>query len=641
MQAHSLETNSYVNTCWCGGSLKKSVHPLYGQCERCGTQVVNKRYSPEELQEFYSLSGYWHDHQVDVFGFPPIEERAKSDFEDRIPFWYGLVNKFVVKHNSLLEIGCSHGGFLYYCFKHGINNVVGVEVDEATCQFARDYFNLEYVCSGLFPDVKLPVPEFDAITGFDVIEHFADPIKGISAIAKLLSDNGTFIFQTPCYRGESNTWQQFKPAEHLYLYNESSIRQLFGSCGLEITDILPGFFPDDMFVIGHKAKQNILFFRTDSIGDTILASSMLEHIRKRYPQSVITAVCQQHIAELYEACPYIDSIIPFDKTRLEQDQFYRSIIIRRLQAINADLALNSVYSRDPFTDLLISQCGARERIALDGDLSNITHDQKQLGDKGYTKLINTRPDVFPELVRHQEFLRGIDINVPQLAPCVWTSNDDVHFAESFFRANNLKRELTIALFPCAKWEIKFYSHFGKALAELCRLKGFTVIGLGGPADKLLTQQTLDILGVPAINLCGQVTLRQTAELLRQCCLAAGADSALAHMACAVNTQNVIVLGGGHFGRFMPYSPLTSVVCLPLECYGCNWQCKYDRPYCIQAILPEVVSGALEESLRCNSVKPRIHVQQGIYLEQGPNKPSYKETALNFIKVPADVYLHKL
>ena len=102
--------------------------------------------------------------------------------------------------HNLLEIGCAHGGFLSYCRNHGVKNVVGVEVDEKTCDFARKHFNLPFVVSGLFPDVSLPIEEFDAVTGFDVIEHFINPIKGLDGVAHILKEDGICLFQTPCYR---------------------------------------------------------------------------------------------------------------------------------------------------------------------------------------------------------------------------------------------------------------------------------------------------------------------------------------------------------------------------------------------------------------------------------------------------------
>ncbi|GAG62112.1 unnamed protein product, partial [marine sediment metagenome] len=52
--------------------------------------------------------------------------------------------------------------------------------------------------------------------------------------------------------------------------------------------------------------RKILFVRTDSIGDNILAMTMIPHIKDKYPKANITALCQEHIAELYEACPFVE-----------------------------------------------------------------------------------------------------------------------------------------------------------------------------------------------------------------------------------------------------------------------------------------------------------------------------------------------
>ena len=86
---------------------------------------------------------------------------------------------------------------------------------------------------------------------------------------------------------------------------------------------------------------------------------MLEHVRKKYADAKITVVCQEHIGELYRCCPYVDDIITFDKRRIVRDANYARQIIRRLQDMQPDVSLNSVYSREPLTDVLALQCGAR------------------------------------------------------------------------------------------------------------------------------------------------------------------------------------------------------------------------------------------------------------------------------------------
>ena len=611
--------------CCCGGQLRDSVHPHYFQCELCGTHVARQKYSAEELSNFYTFSGYWHEHQTLVSGYPAIESRAKSDLSDRIPYWYQLVQNYTDKRGPLLEIGCAHGGFLSYCHDHGIENVVGVEVDEDTCEFARKHFQLPHVYSGLFPDVKLPVSSFNIITGFDVIEHFADPVTGITAIANLLSENGTFIFQTPCYRGEDALWEQFRPFEHLFLYNESSIKQLFTSSGLEITNILPGYFPDDMFVIGRKVNitKNIIFLRTDSIGDNILASSMLPHIRAKYPDNRITVLCQDHIVELYESSPFVDAVIGFDRRKGYQDEAYRHFILQKLRELHADLLLNSLYSRDPLYDLFAINSGARARVAFNGNLCNIADDERNTNNANYTTVISDNEKHKPELERHRDFLEGIGIQVSKLEPTIWLKAEDEEFAETFFKKNKLDPTKTVGLFAGAQNNVRIYQSYGISLSDVCKSYGLSIIGLGGSDDSEINIQNLNATGVHTINLSGKTNLRQTAAILKRCRLAVGAETGLAHMACAVGTPNVVLLGGGHFSRFMPYSPLTSIVCLPLECYGCNWQCKYSRVHCIKDINVEVLALAVRQTLAGKSDKPRVFVQGTSLWEGNAEKPHWQ------------------
>jgi hypothetical protein len=99
-----------------------------------------------------------------------------------------------------------------------------------------------------------------------------------------------------------------------------------------------------------------------------------------------------------------------------------------------------------------------------------------------------------------------------------------------------------------------------------------------------------------------------AALLRRCRLYVGAESAGAHIACAVGVPNVVLLGGGHFGRFMPYSAHTSAVALPLHCYGCRWHCKYSSALCLESLEPRVLATAIAATLRGRSTRPRIFAQ---------------------------------
>ena len=354
--------------------------------------------------------------------------------------------------------------------------------------------------------------------------------------------------------------------------------------------------------------KTILWIRTDSIGDNVLAASMLPHIRTKYKSARIVVVCQEHIAELYEACPFVDDIMSFERKRVYEDEQYRTSISQRLRGLNADIAMNCVYSREPLTDFFAIEGWAKQRIAFNGDLCNIEAEIRDKHNRLYTRLIPSDGESKTELERHKDFLMAIGIGVDSLGPMIWTTSDDEEFADEFFEKNRLNSEKTIALFAGAQYEVRMYSQYGRALSEICKSGGFSVIALGAADERKINEQNLSMVDIRTFNLCGQTTIRQAAAILKRCRLAVGSETGLAHISCAAGTRNVVLLGGGHFGRFMPYSYLTSVVCLPLDCYGCNWKCKYSRPHCVDDVLPEVIGEALRLTLDETSDRPQVFVQ---------------------------------
>ncbi len=638
--------------CWCGGELIDSPHESYGICKRCGTHVNLVRRTDGELQSFYGFDTYWHEQQKNVSGYPMIEERAALDFNDRIPAWFDLLRNLKLP-SSLLEIGCAHGGFLQYAREHGVQTVVGVEPAEETCAYARSRFDLPFLISGLFPDVELPLPKYDAVVGFDVLEHFAEPVRALEAVTAILNDGAICLFQTPAYRGETKEWAQFRPQEHLFLFTQNSIRELFHRAGLEVIQILPGYFPDDMFVIGCKREdaslilagirqtgatksiarrrmktvteqpsgvKNILWVRPDSIGDAVLASSMLPYIKKKYHNGKITVVCQTHIAELYETCPLVDEVIPLDKNRFITDNEYASRFLDQIGDLSVQVAINSVFSRDAVSDRITLAARADQHIALYGDSVNITVHDWEEANRRYTLLIPHNSEHRTEIQRHSDFLHALGVEHEELQPVVWTSDEDRAFADNFFTENGIRPDKAIVLFAGAQSELRRYEKYGEALSEICDEGDYTVIALGSPSDGELNNINLKNIKIATYDLSGKTTIRQSAEIIRRSRLAVGAETGLAHIACAVGTPNVILLGGGQFGRFMPYSPLTSIVSLPLECYGCNWHCKFIRAHCVQDVNVDVLAAAIRDALQSVSDKPRLYLHGSRYWKPKPWEP---------------------
>ncbi len=78
------------------------------------------------------------------------------------------------------------------------------------------------------------------------------------------------------------------------------------------------------------ARNNIVWLRPDAIGDNVLASSMLPFIKQHFLSAYIHVICQEHIAEIYHACPYVDEVIAFNRGRLlSNDIEYRNSLFKK------------------------------------------------------------------------------------------------------------------------------------------------------------------------------------------------------------------------------------------------------------------------------------------------------------------------
>jgi ADP-heptose:LPS heptosyltransferase/glycosyltransferase involved in cell wall biosynthesis/predicted O-methyltransferase YrrM len=377
-----------------------------------------------------------------------------------------------------------------------------------------------------------------------------------------------------------------------------------------------------------QAVRHLLWVRTDSIGDAILASSMLPFIREKYGTPKITVVCRSHIAELYESCPYVDDILTFDEKRMRSDSAYASGVLENVKSLGVDCALNAVYSRDIICDLIVAASGAPLRIGMHGNLCNISEQDRAKHNQWYTNLLPSEGERKPELLRHVDFLRGLGCEVDKLTPQLWLGPQDEAFADEWFARQGLRPRETVALFAGVQSPERIYAGYGKAIAAVCRENGFSVVALGAGSDRELNRRNLEDIedaGARVYDLSGALTLRQSAAIIKRCRLAVGAETGLAHIAAVVGTPHVIVIGGGQFGRFMPYSASTSLVCLPLECYGCGWKCTYRQSqiYCIVSVAPSLIERAVRQTLSNSSNKPRLFVQIASLWNPKPGEPKWK------------------
>ncbi|MHC4644170.1 MAG: glycosyltransferase [Planctomycetota bacterium] len=354
--------------------------------------------------------------------------------------------------------------------------------------------------------------------------------------------------------------------------------------------------PEQQITQSSKDHKKILIVRPDAIGDFVIFSGVLKHFRDLYQDAKISILTQEHIGELAQNCPYVDEAIGFNRARAMSDHQYYRDFLERLKARRFDVAINPVYSRDVVSDALTLGSGAKVTIASNGDTSNISEQQKQEHDRLYTQILPAGDVPVPETVRNVEFVRKLaqrDVDW-QCVPQVWIQREDETKIDELL--GDLSAKTPIVICPFSQHAIKDWP-LSRWTQLVSGYRDYHILFCGSQKDIHKTDELIRTLNHDNVhNLCGRTTLRQLAALLKRSRLCITVDTAAIHIAAAVGCPQVVIAGGGHFGRFVPYSPTTTVVHLPMKCYHCNWCCKYDRARCINQIRAETVDRAVRSEL---------------------------------------------
>jgi len=198
---------------------------------------------------------------------------------------------------------------------------------------------------------------------------------------------------------------------------------------------------------------------------------------------------------------------------------------------------------------------------------------KWFSDRWYSRLIPAKTGPLMELERNAEFLKGLGHQKVRIAkPCLNTrAAMPVNFSAGHY----------YLICPGASSEIRRWPWQSyAALVERIYEKTGMVGVLSGSAEEaeigVLIEKSVKS---PLLNFVGKTSVEELVALIQNAKFMVGNETAAIHIAVAVSTPSVCILGGGHYGRFAPYppdlpgnGPLPVIVDSKMDCFGCNWQC---------------------------------------------------------------------
>lgn len=327
-----------------------------------------------------------------------------------------------------------------------------------------------------------------------------------------------------------------------------------------------------------EEHQSLMLVRLDVIGDFILWLDSAKAYRVIYPNKRIVLYANASWAELAKQFNYWDEVVSIDMVRLRADELYRIKTFFKIRRRGFSVAVQPTYSREYMGDMLTRASSAIIRVGYDCDLCNILPEEKKIADHWYTVMIQSSSTPVMELIRNAEFVRQLGdasfiSGAPEIAPLL-----DL--------PENLKFDLPyIVIFPGASWEPKMWpaKKFAELINKLKTEHSIEILLCGGGAEYDLCQKIIDESNIAAHNLAGLTKLQELVEIIRNANLVVANDTSAIHIAAATKTYAVCLLGGGHFGRFLPYQfelkrddKQPKYLIHRMDCYGCNWNCIHTQ-----------------------------------------------------------------
>jgi lipopolysaccharide heptosyltransferase II len=304
--------------------------------------------------------------------------------------------------------------------------------------------------------------------------------------------------------------------------------------------------------------DHVLIIRFSSLGDIILATSVIDAVRGLWPECEITFVAKREYAPVLDQNAQLDRVIALRPSERGIVSLWR--LGRRLRRGGVDLVL----------DL---HGGARGRVlswAVGCRRTSRVDSRRRARMLMVLSPLRWRRDLPHAVERYMECLStwsGGDETTR--GPWVWLT--DIERSTARAELSDWEGAQVVAVAPGARWRSKRWpERLFADLAGSLAAEGTRVVVMGSKEEGPIVRRIVE-----AGDYGGLVTgftggLRQLAAMFSACTASVCNDSGLMHLSAAVGTPTLGIFGptAPHFG-FTPYGRGHGTIWLGFECSPCS------------------------------------------------------------------------
>ena len=328
-------------------------------------------------------------------------------------------------------------------------------------------------------------------------------------------------------------------------------------------------------------QMNILVIKQTSLGDVLHSTGHIRTIKENFPHCRLTVLTAAGSADIYRHNPRVDEMILFEHRRVKRECWrhpvrtarYIAGVISRVRATRFELAFD-----------------------LQGLARSVVFLYAARAGKKYVKgrwpgLGRFRNPALHAIAEMDGVLGQARLSIADTSMEFFTGAAERQYIDDLLAQINPARKPLLVFSPFSRWNSKDwplprYVEIAARLADEC-----VVVFTGSAVVRGRIEQALsgdDDTG--PVNLAGELTIPQFAELAGRATLMLAGDSFPMHLACAQNTPVVALFGPTLESKTGPLGAAHEVIRAP-DCARC------DRPDCRRHCLGKLSTDAVFRVLR--------------------------------------------
>ncbi len=334
------------------------------------------------------------------------------------------------------------------------------------------------------------------------------------------------------------------------------------------------------------SPKRILVCQLRQIGDVVLTTPALELLRRRYPHAELHLLTEKKCASLLEHNPNLDNIWKLDKKALPS-LLHEVAWYWKVARTGYDLVVD--FQQLPRCRWVVAFSGAAVRLSYT--------------PPWYTSLLYTHSadmlDGYSAMSK-ASVLRPLGIEWNGERPRIWLTDEEHAFARALLAHGGLSSGQRLVTLdpthrqPTRRWPLAQYAGLVRMLVE--RDPALRFLPFWGPGEEAEIRELERLCPAGSLLLPERMlSLREMAACIAEASLHIGNCSAPRHIAVAVGTPSLTVLGSTSPAWTFP-APEHRHVALNLPCQPCNRN-RCSDPRCLTGLEPACVADKALELLR--------------------------------------------